>query len=478
MILILDIGTSSVRAAVMDGDGTLVHEVREELLPQSPADGLVEFDAAKMRDVTMALAQNAIANVNGIQSVGVTNQRASTIVWDRATGQPVGPGLGWQDLRTLGDCLVFQADGFAFAPNQTATKAKHLWDLVDPERKMDLCFGTVDSWLIWNLTQGEAHVTDPTNAGVTGLFSANGTWNAEIANALSLPLAAYPKIVPSSGDIAPATALTGAPMIRSIAGDQQASLVGQSCVTRGAAKITFGTGGMFDMVLGDEPPAFSHRGPNGTFPIATWQIGNSITWGIEAIMLSAGTAVTWLRDDLQLIDSVAQSHEIASQCEQTDGVVFVPALLGLGTPQWDYGARGAFFGITRGTSRAHMVRAVLEGIAQRGADLVEAAEKDSSLQIERLRVDGGMSANPTFVQALANATTKVVEISPVLEATARGAGFLAGVADHTWSSLDDVASLWQPKTIVEPNGQLDRQQWQRAVERASSWYPELSAFDF
>lgn len=478
MILIIDIGTSSVRVAVMGEDGAFVYEQRQELLPDSPADGLVEFDAAKMRDVTMELAQQAIKNVGDVQSVGVTNQRASTIVWDRVTGQPVGPGLGWQDLRTLGDCLVFQSEGFAFAPNQTATKAKHLWDLADPDRKADFCFGTVDSWIIWNLTKGDAHVTDPTNAGVTGLFDAKGTWNSDIANALSLPLSAYPTIVASSGDIAPASALPGAPLIRAIAGDQQASLIGQSCVARGDAKITFGTGGMFDMVLSEQVPKLSGRGPHGTFPIATWRIGETTTWGVEAIMLSAGAAVTWLRDDLQLIDTVAESHHLAAQCEHTDGVVFVPALLGLGTPQWDYGARGAFFGLTRGTTRAHMVRAVLEGIAHRGADLVEAAEQDSSLPVERLRVDGGMSANETFVQALANTTGKVVEVSPVLEATARGVGFLAGVADGTWSSLDDIATLWQPKVVVEPTSQLDRAQWQRAVERSASWYPELSAFDF
>jgi len=287
-----------------------------------------------------------------------------------------------------------------------------------------------------------------------------------------------PTIVDSSGELGAASALPGAPMIGGLAGDQQASLVGQGCVRTGQAKITFGTGGMLDLCTGTEPPRSSNRSSNGTFPIVAWTRNGEATWGVEAIMLSAGTNVEWLRDDLGVIATAADSHAVASQCDTTDGVTYVPALLGLGTPRWDYGARGALFGITRGTGRAHIVRAVLEGIAQRGADLVEAAEADTGLSIPALRIDGGMSENPTFTQALANATGRPVEVSPVTEATTLGAGYLAGLAAGTWTDLNEVADSWSPALVVEPNGSLDRQSWQQAIERSARWIPDLSALDF
>ena len=478
-ILVIDIGTSGVRAVVVRPDATIAIDHHIEVLPSSPADGLVEFDPRQMANASLEVARRALADAGPVDAVGVADQRASTIVWDRTTGEPVGPGLGWQDLRTLVDCLLLQGEGIRLAPNQSATKIKHLLDLADPGRTRDLCVGTVDSWIIWNLTEGAAHVTDPSNAAVTGLFSLDTLdWDHSLLEKLNIPISSMPRIVDSSGEVAAATALPGAPLICGIAGDQQSSLIGQGCVRPGPAKITFGTGGMLDMVLGEERPAFAGRGPHGTFPIVAWRRGAETIWGVEAIMLSAGTNVEWLRDDLQLIETVEQSHTIAAQCEHTDGVVYVPALLGLGTPDWDYGARGTLLGITRGTGRAHIVRAVLEGIAQRGADLVDAAEADAGLTIASLRVDGGMSANPTFVQALADATGRVVEISPVREATALGAGLLAGLAIGTWSGFDDIAATWRPQAVVEPAAPMDRDRWTRAVERARQWYPELSAFDF
>ena len=241
-----------------------------------------------------------------------------------------------------------------------------------------------------------------------------------------------------------ASALPGAPVIAGMAGDQQASLVGQGCLSAGLAKITFGTGGMLDLCTGTERPTFETRGSGGTFPIVAWARNGEVAWGVEAVMLAAGTNVEWLRDDLGIIATAAESHDVASGCESAEGVVYVPALLGLGTPAWDYGARGTLLGITRGTTRAHVVRAVLEGIAQRGADLVEAAEHDSGLTIGSLRVDGGMSANPTFLQALANAVQRPIEVSPVLEATTLGAAFLAGLARGTWASEAEVAAAWSP----------------------------------
>jgi glycerol kinase len=267
-------------------------------------------------------------------------------------------------------------------------------------------------------------------------------------------------------------------LIGGLAGDQQASLVGQGCVRPGQVKITFGTGGMLDLCTGPDAPTNPNRSAHGTFPIVAWTRDGQATWGIEAIMLSAGTNVEWLRDDLGIIATAADSHAVAAQCDTTDGVVYVPALLGLGTPHWDYGARGTLVGITRGTGRAHIARAVLEGVAHRGADLVEAATADSGLTIGALRIDGGMSENPTFVQALANASGRPVEVSPVAEATTLGAGYLAGLAVGTWTHLDEVADSWAPSIVVEPNGSLDRDRWHEAVQRSSRWIPDLSALDF
>jgi glycerol kinase len=244
------------------------------------------------------------------------------------------------------------------------------------------------------------------------------------------------------------------------------------------AKITFGTGGMLDVCVGPERPAFARRGGAGTFPIVAWSRDGARTWGVEAVMLAAGTNVEWLCDDLGVIDSPAASHDVAAECASTDGVVFVPALLGLGTPWWDYGARGTLLGVTRGTGRPHLVRAVLEGVAQRGADLVEAAESDAGLRIEALRVDGGMSANPTFVQALADAAQRPVELSPVLEATTLGAAFLAGLSTGTWASFDDLAATWNPRATTQPGAPLDRDRWAEACRRARGWFGDLSALDF
>ena len=478
-LLVIDVGTSGVRAAVVrpDAEVTAVHRV--EVLPSTPAPGLVELDAVAIAAAALDVARRSLAEAGPVDAVGIANQRASTVVWDRRTGAPVGPVLGWQDLRTVGDCLVWQAEGLRFAPNQTATKARHLLDVADPEREGDLCVGTIDSWILWNLTEGQVHATDPTNAGLTGLLAADASgWDLQVLERLRIPAGSMAAIVDTSGPIAEATALPGAPLVGAMAGDQQASLVGQGCVAPGPAKITFGTGGMLDRVVGAQRPAFASRGPAGTFPIVAWRRGDELVWGLEAIMLSAGSNVEWLRDDLSVIPTAAASHDVAAACPDTEGVVFVPALLGLGTPQWDFGARGALFGVTRGTGRGHLVRAVLEGVAQRGADLVDATEADSGAPIRRLRVDGGMSENPTFLQALADATQRPVEVSPVVEATTLGAAFLAGLAVGTWAHWDDVAAAWHPRQVVEPGAPLDRDRWSRAVERAAAWHPELSALDF
>ena len=487
-VLVVDVGTSGVRGAVVRPNGAVEHIHHVPVLPDTPFPGLVEFDATAMAAAVVEVATASLAEGGPVEAVGIANQRASTIVWDRATGVPVGPGLGWQDLRTVGTCLELQGQGIRVAPNASATKVAALLDLADPDRSRsergELAFGTVDSWVAWTLSGGRLHVTDASNAGVTGLIRGDGSgWSPEVLAALRIPESLLPTIVDSSGAVGPAEILPGRPAIAGIAGDQQASLIGQGCTHPGQAKATFGTGGMLDQCLGRQRPPQAARGPAGTIPIIAWRRGGEITWGVEAIMLSAGTCVEWLRDDLALIDTAAHSAEVARRCEETGDVWFVPALLGLGTPVWDFGARGTFLGLTRGSGRPELVRAVLEGVAHRGADLLDAAQSDSGLPIGPLRVDGGMSDNPVFTQALADACGRPVEIAPVLEATTLGAAYLAGMATGIWADEDDVASAWTPRCVVEPRLTDEertqrRTRWLDARGRSQGTIPELSALDF
>jgi glycerol kinase len=493
-ILVVDVGTSGVRAAIVRPDATVEHEHRVPLLPDSPAPGLVEFDAARMADAILDVARTALAAGGPVAGVGIANQRASSIVWERATGKPVAPGIGWQDLRTVGTCLVLQAEGIRLAPNASATKVMAILDDVDPERaraeRGEFCFGTVDSWVAWTLSGGAAagsdalHVTDATNAAVTALVDATIGWDESLLRTLRIPASMLPAIVDSSGALGVAGALPGSPPICGIAGDQQASLVGQGCTLPGLAKATFGTGGMLDQCVGPgTAPGAMGRGDAGTFPIVAFRVGGQATWGTEAVMLSAGTCIEWLRDDLGIIASSKDSETVAAQCTSAGDVWFVPALLGLGTPVWDFGARGTLVGLTRGSGRAEIVRAVLEGVAHRGADLVEASERDSGFPIGALRIDGGMSDNGVFVQALANATGRAVQISPVLEATTLGAGLLAGLAVGTYATTAELADTFTPRRTVEPMGnEADRiavrDRWLAARSKAEGTIPELSGISF
>jgi glycerol kinase len=478
-VLVVDVGTSGLRAAIMRADRSIDHVDHRPFPPATPFPGLVEVDATELARLVREVTDGVLAAAGPVDAVGITNQRATTIVWDRATGEPVGPGLGWQDLRTIVECLTLAGQGLRFAPNQSATKLVWLLETYDKNRTRDLCFGTVDTWLAWVLSDGALHVTDRSNAAITGLLRPDGSdWDDHVLDVLRVPRAMLPALVDSSGVVGPATALAGAPPIAGLAGDQQASLMGQGGVVPGRAKATFGTGGMLDLCTGPEAPTSAARGKAGTFPIVAWSIGGTITWGVEAIMLTAGANVDWLVEDLGVLASAAESHEVAQRCTDTGGVVYVPALLGLGTPAWDYGARGTLLGLTRGSGRPEVVRAVLEGVAQRGADLLEAAEADTGITIESLRVDGGMSANPTFVQALADATGRPVEVSPVVEATTVGAGILAGVAVGTWAGVEEAAAGWSPRAMVEPGPLLDRERWRDALTRAAAWIPDLSALDF
>ena len=490
-VLAVDAGTSGVRAAVVTAAGEVAASAYRQALPTSPMPNFVEFDPVAMGDAALEVAGRALADWGGpVAAVGITNQRASTILWERSSGRPVGPGVGWQDLRTVGMCLALQAQGLRLAPSASATKLVFLLDLADSSRARaeagELCFGTVDTWLAWVLSGGAAHATDPSNAAVTGLLLPDASgWDEAVLAALRIPAAVLPEIVDSAGVFGSARALAvaGAPPLGGLAGDQQASLLGQGCVSPGAAKLTLGTGGMLDVCTGATRPPWPGKGPAGTIPIVAWRRGGVLTWGAEAIAITAGTAVEWLRDGLGLLSSAAESEALAASVPDTGGVVFVPAFLGTGTPRWDYGARGGFFGLTRGTGRAEMVRAVLEGVAQRGADLLEAAEADTGLSAGRLRVDGGMSANAVVLQALADATGRPVEAAPVTEATTLGAAYLAGLAVGLWPDEAAVAASYRPRRVVEPALSEDsrraaRARFAAAVARCGEWVPELSAIEF
>ncbi|MGD0054995.1 MAG: FGGY-family carbohydrate kinase [Acidimicrobiales bacterium] len=479
--LSIDVGTSSVRTALVDRAGTVTHIHQAPITIRTPQPGEVELDALELGRLVLDLAQRTLNDGGPCDVVGITNQRATTIVFDPESGLPVGPALGWQDLRTVIDCLVLQGDGLRLMPNQSATKAR--WLVAQSGREArDLCFATVETWVAWLLSEGTAYVSDRSNAGVNGFATLSlDTWDGRVLTMLGLEDLRMPRIVDTMGAHGSASALTGAPPITAMIGDQPASLFGLSCVRRGA-KITFGTGAMLDMVSETPGPTSMAVLASGCFPTVLRSHDGEVTWGVEAIVFSAGACVEWLRDDLGLITNAAESESIAASVASSDGVSFVPALSGLGTPYWDFGARGGFFGVTRGSTRAHLVRAVLEGIAQRGADLVEAAERESGTTLSELRVDGGMSANGFFLQRLADFTGLEVTTSSELEATTKGAGLMALVsARHL--TLDDVEDLWTPALtyrphLDEPERSQSRASWRLNVERVERTIPELSAITF
>ncbi len=479
--LAIDVGTTWIRTAIVDTSGRVSNVHSERLSLMTPNPGEVELDAVEIARLAIELATRTLDDAGGADVVGITNQRATTIVFDPVSGTPVGPAIGWQDLRTVMDCLVLQGEGLRLAPNQSATKAR--W-LVEHSQRLssELRFATIETWLAWKLSEGALHVTDRSNAGVNGLVALGvDKWDERTLSLLGLDSVMMPTIVDTMGEVGRATALPGAPMISALVGDQSASLFGQSCITSGA-KITFGTGAMLDMVRGSQGPHQMTRFPSGCFPVVARSRNDEIIWGIEGIVLSAGACIEWLRDDLGLINEVDETETLAESVTSTDGVTFVPALSGLGTPQWDFGARGGFFGITRGSTKAHMVRAVLEGIAHRGADLVDAAHAETGLTLYEIRVDGGMSANKFFVQRLADFTGLPVAVSSEREATTKGAGLMALVAVGALT-IDDVERFWKPEASVTPSltdeeRHRSRDQWADVVLRVERTIPELSAVEF
>lgn len=521
-VLVIDAGTSSLRVAEVSESGEILARRSAFSHPERPVDGLAELDAQKLAAAALEMATDVLGEMRSAgreaRAIGIANQRATTVLWDKDTGTPVGPALSWQDLRTLGDCLLLQAEGLRLAPNESATKLAWLLQQAALDTagglgasNSNLRFGTLDAWLIWKLTEGACHVTDHTNAGLTGLMRPDGSgWDMATAEHLGIPAEVLPQIVPSVGVVGEATALPGDLPIAALLGDQQSSLAGLGCLAEGTGKATFGTGTAVDICLGSRVE-FERRGENGTFPIIcrTQQIGEAqannspignqqagnqraddpqatgrsggrvaITWGIEALDLSAGTNVTWLGEQWGLFANPEDSEPLAASCESTEGVVFVPALEGLGAPQWDFGARGTFLGLTRGTEASHMTRAVLEGVAYRGAELLRAAEADGKTRLSSLRIDGGMSRNKVFAQALANAAERPIEIANDPEATSLGAAYLAGYATGIWPTLEEIAHLSQPTQTIEPTAPPTWDRWQAAVTQSLRWEEPLSEISF
>ena len=479
VILVIDIGSSSVRATTVGSDGSVGPPFALATPATRTSAGVVEYDGEHLVAAAIAVAERAIA-VAPVPPVAlaITNQRASTVLFDRVTGKPAGPIISWQDIRTTGQCLVARGSGLRLLPSQSATKLAWLLQRADPSGTPRWAFGTLETFLTFRLTHGAAHVTDASNAAVTGLVTADGgAWDPAVLDALGIPDSVLPSIVRSDSTVAPATALTGSPVISGLIGDQQASLIGQGRLTAGAAKITFGTGGMLDMTLGPLPNP-PERAANGTFPIVAWRDGSGTVYGREGIALSAGSAVDWLVSGLGILRNAAESEIVASATRDSGGVSFVPALGGIGTPLWDLGARGALIGISGATTRHEVVRAVLEGVAHRGRDLLEAIESDSGVAIDELALDGGMSRNTLFVHLVANATGRTILRSAVTEATTVGAAALAGVATGVWASLDEATMVTPRPTRVEPDGTLDRERWLDARARALRTVPALSALTF
>ena len=478
--LAIDVGSSSLRTALVDDHGRVGAAHRQRLTVRTPSPGEVELDPTEIAELSLELATRTLNEEGPCDVVGITNQRATTIVFDPVNGRAVGPALSWQDLRTVLDCLVLQGEGLRLAPNQSATKIKWLIDHCDGAAN-GLRFATIETWIAWHLSKGSTFATDRSNAAITGLVNPTvTTWDERVLSLLALDDVTLPRITDTMGSFGVASALPGSPPITAMIGDQPASLFGQSCV-RGGAKITFGTGAMLDMIHGNEAPATLTRFASGCYPTIVRSHDGAPTWGIEGIILSAGSNVAWLRE-LGLLSELRDSDALARSVPSSEGVSFVPAFAGLGTPQWDFGARGAFFGLTRGSSAAHLVRAVLEGVAQRGADLLDAAEEEIGERLPELRVDGGMSANRFFVQRLADYSGRAVAVSSEREATTRGVGLMALVAaGHL--SLDDVEGLWTPSYVAAPSLSDDerastRLAWGAVVQRARRTVPELSAISF
>ena len=491
-VLALDQGTTSSRAIVFDEQGSVVAVAQKEYEQHYPRPGWVEHDPldiwSSQSGVAAEVLERADLTAGDLAAVGIANQRETTMVWDRATLEPIARAIVWQDRRTAGAIDALRADGagamvraktgLELDPYFSASKVAWLLDSVPGARARaeagELAFGTVDTWLTARLTHGRVHVTDVSNASRTSLFDIRSlTWDEDLLELFDVPASVLPTVVPSSGEVAVIERgpLAGVPLA-ALAGDQQAATFGQACFTPGRAKNTYGTGCFLMLNTGAEAVASS----NGLLTTVGWQVGasGSPEYALEGSIFTGGAVVQWLRDGLKVIRSADEVEALATSVPDTGGVTFVPALTGLGAPHWDPYARGTVLGISRGTTAAHLARAALEGIAFQVADIVDVLRRDSGLDLSELRVDGGASRNDTLMQNQADLLGIRVTRPLVTETTALGAAFLAGLAVGLWSELDEVAALVRPDRVFEPDmdageRRTQRARWSEAVERSKGW---------
>ena len=485
-VLALDQGTTSSRAVLLHQDGTVLATAQREFAQHFPEPGRVEHDPRDLLRTTIETAREVLAGTGeSPAAIGITNQRETVMLWERATGEPVGPAIVWQDRRTAARCaelkrqglepMVRERTGLVLDPYFSATKLEWMLregDLLDRARRGELAAGTVDTWLAARLGAGAPHVTDPTNASRTLLYGLRSLdWDPELLSLFGVPRELLPDVVPSSGVMAESDpdVLGQRIPIAGIAGDQQAALFGQGCAWPGTAKNTYGTGAFLLVFAGDEPP------PPGPGLLATAACGPSggVGYALEGSVFVAGAAMQWLRDGLGLLGDASLSEELARSVSDTGGVCFVPAFVGLGSPHWEPEARGTITGLTRGTTRAHLVRAALEAMAFSSRDLLDGMLRSTGLTIARLRVDGGATANDWLMQFQADVLGVPVERPDVVETTALGAAALAGLAVGVWPDLESFLaargySVFEPRASPAQREAWMRE-WQRAVSAALHW---------
>lgn len=477
-ILALDQGTTSSRAMAIDRDGAVVASAQREFRQYYPKPGWVEHDPGEILDSQVAVMDEVLEKTGGARAVGISNQRETTVLWDRATGEPVHPAIVWQDRRTTAMCaelagheaLFGERTGLRLDPYFSGTKLRWLLDNVPGARARaeagELAFGTIDSWLVWNLTGGRRHVTDATNAGRTLMFDIHRQcWDGELLEILGIPPAVLPEVVDSSGVVGETS--RGIP-IAGIAGDQHAALFGQGCFEPGMAKNTYGTGCFLVMHTGAE----AVRSQNHLLTTMAWRIDGKPEYALEGSVFVAGALVQWLRDELGIISSSAEVEELAATVEDNGGLVIVPAFAGLGAPHWDPSARGLAIGLTRGVNRGHFCRAALESIAFQSAELVRCMENDGGRPLSELRVDGGATRNNLLMQMQADLCGAPVVRPMNVETTALGAACLAGLATGFWSGRSEIADRLAVERRFEPR-EIDAaarwNDWNRAVERSKGW---------
>ena len=494
VILALDQGTTSSRAIVFDAAGTALAAAQKEFTQVFPRPGWVEHDPEEIWETQVTVAHEALARAGvqarNVAAIGITNQRETTVVWERKTGRPLSNAIVWQDRRTAAACDALKArglesrvtekTGLVLDPYFSGTKLAWILDNVPGARAAAeggrLAFGTVDSWLVWKLSGGAAHVTDVTNASRTLLYDIHaGSWDDELLEIFRIPRAVLPEVRPSSGVAATTAgdALAARIPIAGIAGDQQAALFGQRCVAPGMIKNTYGTGCFMLMHTGTTPA----RSRNKLLTAAACGTGAAREYALEGSVFVAGAVVQWLRDGLGIIRDSGDVEALATNVPDNGGIYFVPAFAGLGSPHWDAYARGAIVGLTRGTSAGHIARAALEAIAYQTADVLTAMQSDSGIGPKELRVDGGAARNDTLMQFQADLLGVSVVRPRVTETTALGAAYLAGLAVGYWKSPEELGAQWQAERRFEPRMERARAQelmgkWWRAVERSKSWAEE------